>query len=596
MGPRGLARVLLIMGLLIAGSTPVAAEKEPWVELKSPHFVAYSDAGEAEAREILLEFEEIRAVFLKVFPGLRVDAPKPMILIAVRDQDSMKQFLPREFVGRTPNPLAGQYYSCFDRNYAILRLDIPHGDQPYFTLFHEYTHGILHLNFPGLPVWLDEGLADFYGATQIQADQVLIGRVPRGRLDTLRNSTLLPLETLLSVTHDSPHYRESDKSGVFYSQSWAMVHHLLMDEQARKSGLFQAYLKALDQSHDSVAAGRMSFGGLDKAMALLNVYVRQPRFHYWKLDLSLKLEDKAFQARPLDGTEALVVRAEFLQHSGQEALAQGLLAQALAQTPKRPEVHVALGFGHIMRQEYELAFLAFEGALRLGSKDFRAAYYLAWLSEDRIPSATRDSGRILAWLETARGLRQDFAGIHMLLCQAYSRDPRTAAKALEEGRFAVELEPWNLSHLANLGFACLSLDLEADARAIGDKLNRLASGPAEKQMARSYADSLGQFLEQKQAQADQLATPPEMEPLRPGRPQPASQRGGLKFSLPSHLTPLGQEVLKLRLAGKTAEAIRKVQAALKRSQNDWERKILRTLLAQLKEQAPVEAPAKDDTD
>jgi len=594
-GPRRLARVLLIMGLLIAGFTPVVAEKGPWVELKSPHFVAYSDAGESEAREILQEFEEIRAVFLKVFPGLRVDAPKPMILIAVRDQDSLKQFLPREFVGRTPNPLAGQYYSCFDRNYAILRLDIPPGDQPYFTLFHEYTHGILHLNFPGLPVWLDEGLADFYGATQIQSNQVLIGRTPPSRQETIHNNALLPLETLLSVTHDSPRYRESDKSGVFYSQSWALVHYLLMNEQARKAGLFQAYLKAWDQSHDPVAAARVSFGDLDKAMGVLNGYVCQPRFLSWSLDFSLKVEDTNIQSRVLDGTEAVLVRAEFLQHSGQEALAQPLLTQVLALAPKRPEVHAALGFGHILRNEYEEASLTFEEALRLGSQDFRVPYYLAWLSERRTPTATRDSGHILAWLETARALCPDFPSTHLLLCQEYSRDPRTAGKALLEGRLAVELEPWNLAHLVNLGHVCLSLDLDPEAKAIGGKLNRLASGQQEKQLAQNYARFLEQQLAWKQARVEGAATP--VAPSSGAHPRGSSSRqADLKFSLPSHLAPLGQEVLKLRLAGKTAEAIRKVQAALKRSQNDWERKILRTLLAQLKEQAPVDTPAKDDTD
>lgn len=195
------------------------------MEVRSPHFVAYSDAGISEAQRILSEFEEIRSVFRGVFPSIRVDASKPMILLVLRDEESMKRFAPREFEGKNPKRPSGLYLSSSDRDYAMVRLDASHqAEQPYFVVFHEYTHGILHQNFASFPAWLDEGIADFYGATEIQSDRVLVGKVPRGRLETMRNHVFLPLETLLSVNHESPYYREGDKSGVFYSQSWALVH------------------------------------------------------------------------------------------------------------------------------------------------------------------------------------------------------------------------------------------------------------------------------------------------------------------------------------------------------------------------------------
>jgi len=47
------------------------------------------------------------------------------------------------------------------------------------------------------------------------------------------------------------------------------------------------------------------------------------------------------------------------------------------------------------------------------------------------------------------------------------------------------------------------------------------------------------------------------------------------------------------MAGENAKGIRKMEAALARAQSEWERNILRNLLAQLKGRVPVEAPAKD---
>ena len=42
---------------------------EPWVEVRSGHFVVASNAGESEARRIALEFERVRGVFWKFNRG-----------------------------------------------------------------------------------------------------------------------------------------------------------------------------------------------------------------------------------------------------------------------------------------------------------------------------------------------------------------------------------------------------------------------------------------------------------------------------------------------------------------------------------------------
>lgn len=567
-------RLLVLLPALACGTGLSAAKKEAWVEVKSPHFVAYSDAGEAEARKALKGFEGIRSIFGKVIPGLRVDPPKPMILLVVENEASMKRFLPQAFEGKDPKRPAGYFISGPDRNYAILRLDVDHQvDQPYFVLFHEYTHSIVHQNFPSLPVWLDEGIADFYGATEIRSDHVYLGRVPVGRLVKLRTSIRLPIETLLTVTHDSPHYQEGEKTGIFYAQSWAFVHYLFMDEQARKAGLFQAYLKAARPGTDPLASARQGFGDLDKLQGALTLYSKRSSFGFWNLALTVQLTDKDFQSRELGDPEALVVRAEFLQHTRHEEESRSLLKQALSMAPQRPEVHMALGCDFALRGESEKARQAFEESLRLGSRDFRAPYYLARLAQEKLAPGTADSAQILGWLESARSLRPDSPGVHMALCRQYTREPRDPAKAIQEGREAVELEPQNLAHRANLGHACMNLDLEKEATAIGDQLRQLAATEQEKQMAESYATTLAQFLERRKAS---LAAN-DSEPVR-GNAQPPGPTAPLKFSLPSHLAPLGGEVMQLVAEGKTGEAIRKVEKALAQARYPYDRTVLRKLL------------------
>ncbi|HJV49678.1 MAG TPA: DUF1570 domain-containing protein [Geothrix sp.] len=584
MPPARCSRSLLLLLLLSCGQALLASRKEAWVEVRSPHFVAYSDAGEAEARKALAGFEGIRSVFGTVFPDIRVDPPKPMILLVTRDEASMKRFVPDAFLGEDPKRSAGVFLPGPDRNYAILRLDVDlRADQPYFVLFHEYTHGIVRLNFPSLPVWLDEGIADFYGATEIHSERVYLGRVPKGRLERLRSGLYLPLETLLKVTHDSPFYQEGEKTGIFYAESWALVHYLFTDPQARKAGMLQAYMKALTGAVDPLEAARAGFGDLKQVQESLTAYARRSIFTFWDLPLAVKLTDKEFRVRALDEAEALVVRAEFLMRGPHEPESRPLLDQALALAPERPEVQAAVqaarGEDFLLRGEREKARQAFEAALRLGSQDFRVPYELARLAQGHQAGPPVSPAQILAWLDAAEKLRPDFPGLHMARCRQYADDPRDPDRALAEGRAAVEAEPQNLATRANFGSVCMSLDLEAEAKLIGQQLGRLAATSQERAMVESYTASLAQFLERRKAEA--LVVPPAGG--HGNAPFKSSNVAlPLKFTLSSHLAPLGQEVMRLAGEGKTQEAIRRVEKALAKADNAYDRKTLRSLLDTLR--------------
>lgn len=571
----------LAFAALLHGTVLHAGRKDSWVEVRSPHFVAYSDAGEAEARKALAAFEGIRSVFGKLIPEVRVDPPKPMVIFVLEDEASMKRLLPKPFEGKDPKRPAGTFFQREDRNYAILRLDVSHQtDQPYFVLFHEYTHSIVHQNFPALPTWLDEGLADFYGATEIRSEHVYLGRIPVGRLMLLRNQARLPLETLFTVTHDSPHYQEGEKSGLFYAQSWAFVHYLFMDDQALKAGLFRNYVKAASGGADSLAAARAGFGDLDKLQGALTTYSQRSRFKYWDFPLTVKLTDRDFQVRGLDEVGSWVVQAEFLMDTGEEPLARPLLDRAVAAAAQRPEVQVALGRAMVLRGETGKAETAYREALRLGTQDFRAPFRLAQLARER---NSRDSEEIIAWLEMAQRLRPDFPGTLMAICQQYSWRPRDPDKALKAGRRAVELEPQNLSNLFNLGIAYMNLGFEKEAQEVGTQLTSSALSQTERLMAASYAESLDRFRTLWKARSNEPPAPGPIDAKEPSVPPNPVE--SLKFSLPAHLAPLGREVIALVGEGRTDQAMRKVEKALATAKQAYDRQVLGSLLETLRNRA-----------
>ena len=75
----------------------------------------------------------------------------------------------------------------------------------------------------------------------------------------LRQQELLPLTTLFSINTSSEHYNESEKTGVFYGQSWALVHYLMLGDRGRQDQ-FKRFLSLIARGDSSAKAIEDAFG------------------------------------------------------------------------------------------------------------------------------------------------------------------------------------------------------------------------------------------------------------------------------------------------------------------------------------------------
>src|SRR5262245_33860419 len=78
---------------LLFSLSATAAEKG-WIEVRSPHFRVLSDGAEHEARTVAGRFEQMRMAFATALPWLRLDPPVPLLILAPRDETSLKTLLP----------------------------------------------------------------------------------------------------------------------------------------------------------------------------------------------------------------------------------------------------------------------------------------------------------------------------------------------------------------------------------------------------------------------------------------------------------------------------------------------------------------------
>ena len=65
-----------------------------------------------------------------------------------------------------------------------------------------------------------------FSTSDVGKTEVRVGDLIAAHVLTLRGDRMLDLATLTTVIHDSPYYNERGKSGIFYAQSWALVHML----------------------------------------------------------------------------------------------------------------------------------------------------------------------------------------------------------------------------------------------------------------------------------------------------------------------------------------------------------------------------------
>ena len=127
---------------------------------------------------------------------------------------------------------AGIFFERDNMYFAAVQLNTE-GANPYHTIFHEYYHSLTLPYYPNLPLWVAEGLADFWGNTDVNSSDVQMGKPDENLVMELRQSSLIPLEVLFKVDHSSPYYNEQEKTSIFYAESWALTHYLMIGDKLR---------------------------------------------------------------------------------------------------------------------------------------------------------------------------------------------------------------------------------------------------------------------------------------------------------------------------------------------------------------------------
>jgi tetratricopeptide (TPR) repeat protein len=483
------ATAFLTAILLSATPGHPAAKTETWTEIKSPHFVVYTDGSLREGRRTADQFEQVRAVFLKLMGKARADAAEPIVILAVKDENGLRALLPQFYEVKGRVHPGGIFQPGDERNYVALRLDAP-GESASEVLYHEYTHFLVQLNYGTLPVWLNEGLAEFYGHTRIGEEEVIVGQESPSQLLLLRESKLLPLDSLFAAGPDSPLYNEADKATVFYAESWAIVHYLMLSDREGHAEELTEYLRlVLAEEVNPVEAAHRAFGDPAALTKTIENYARSQTFFQLKMPPPARIEESSYTTRPLAEAESLAVRGNFLAYSRRPAEARPLLARAEELDPRLASPHEGLGLLELDAGDYDAAMREFAKAVDLDSHSAMAYFFSAQAVLRRSGGSADALKEAEKKLRKALELNPDLAPVHSQLASLLSAERTDLNEALQHALRAAALQPGETGYLLNAGTILIQLHRFEDAEKTGTRVLAQARDPGERRSAQSLLDA-----------------------------------------------------------------------------------------------------------
>jgi tetratricopeptide (TPR) repeat protein len=365
----------LAAALLAASTFGCAAVRAPltcpesggarWTEVTSAHFVLHTDAEPAEARAFVAQFEGLYGALALVthrpataaarIEVVHFERRKDFYEIAGRDPTMKAYFTPEAPGDLEPQPTMVLYGE-----------DLPQDARE--TFLHELSHRFLDARFASLPVWLNEGLAQYYATLEATPDRVVLGAP--GGLDVsdrplMWSSWRGSAETLQLPSGKAPRVRDlidgdrasfyvmrpgvaraalsnadRERKSVNYATAWKLVRYLMDGPDAGDRARFTSFLAALEHGEPARASFLAAFGrDLPRVEEAFRRYLTQDSATRRVVQHPLEPGATDATARPMSDAEVHLLWARLLPHTPAFTdLIRRQLDEALARESSSPEV------------------------------------------------------------------------------------------------------------------------------------------------------------------------------------------------------------------------------------------------------------------
>lgn len=225
-------RLLSLILLWLAAACPAFAQP---LEARSEHFILRSEAA-VDAQALLSDLEVFRVAVLTDL-GLSPGHEGLLRLNIIDDPDVFAAISPGGitaaiYLQSAPGSDIVIGFSRDPQNVLSQALD---PGWLRLTLRHELVHHILEAHYPRkLPIWLGEGLAEYYATFEFSPDGLArFGRALPEQTPLSETGAWLPMRTVIESMARYPQFDVTDAGAFFeaqrtyYSQSWALANFVM---------------------------------------------------------------------------------------------------------------------------------------------------------------------------------------------------------------------------------------------------------------------------------------------------------------------------------------------------------------------------------
>jgi hypothetical protein len=339
-----LITLCIVLCPLRAAAEPLdlsALGKENWIEVRTQHFNILCDAPEGTAIGIGRRLEQFTGMLQTLHPNLRAHPAQPVDIYIFRDQKQMARFAPSQVENFSAMANTGLGHSLFIMDGQV------EGSDRANLVCHEFTHLFLNANFAEMPLWLNEGLAQYYATFRQRGSRAECGHPRDGSVYWLKTHEYADLNLLFAMKPEAAAYQGSNElRTTTYAQGWAITHYLMAaPDRATK---MDSVLGALRKGTPARVAFRAGFPVEQWPQLIQDVkrYLKDDMLEPRSIPLPEELQLAATNSRPVGAAEAFSRLGEMLLMMGPDRLADAdtLCSTALAMDSTLARARIVAGY------------------------------------------------------------------------------------------------------------------------------------------------------------------------------------------------------------------------------------------------------------
>jgi len=240
-----------IAGVAAWTAAPAAADVPGFSTYQTHYYVLHTDLDQQGVQEatvrITLMFEE----YQRRTKGLAGTVNKRMPFYLFKH---MRDYVAAGGIPGSAGVFTGE---------ALMAVANPeHPEAPWSVVQHEGFHQFVDAAIGHkIPIWANEGMAEYFGVGQFTGDQFIVGLIPPERLERvkqgIRQHAFRPLRDMLILKHDE---WNSDLRHENYDQAWAMVQFLAHGDNGKYEQPFMSFLREVARKTPWERAWVQAFG------------------------------------------------------------------------------------------------------------------------------------------------------------------------------------------------------------------------------------------------------------------------------------------------------------------------------------------------